>query len=147
LNTSSSAFSTKRKIQTQTFCATRVQLFSSSAQVYFLNTAVSKCFPDFIELFESAKFTYFLTFSKIYPLLHFFSLCLDCATPTPPLVVNSTATTYNSSGHFICENGGVLLNSDGVEETEKQTRCLVTASWSRQDELRCSNGNAIAFQW
>jgi len=66
----------------------------------------------------------------------------NCATPTPPLVVNSTAAIYNSSGNFICDNGGVLLNSDGVEETETQTTCLVTARWSRQDELRCSNGNA-----
>jgi len=87
--------------------------------------------------------TYFLTFLKIYPLFTFFlSFCLDCATPTPPLAVKSTAAIYNSSGHFICENGGVLLNSDGVEETETQTRCLVRARWSRRDELRCSDGNA-----
>jgi len=31
----------KRKIQTQTFCVSRVRLFSSSAQVCFSNTAIN----------------------------------------------------------------------------------------------------------
>ena len=71
-----------------------------------------------------------------------FTIFTDCQkNATSALSVVSFGSQYNSSGEFICSNGGALFANN--VSTHNETTCAATAQWTRQDVIKCYTGHLL----